>query len=118
MGRGDVNAQAASALERGNAIYRSGRSTLREIKGLGRAKGAERVAELLEDPALPVQRLRVDHLVGAIHRVGASKLSRILIAAGIHPLRYVGPDVNPANGRALTEAQRRRLANEVRRRAA
>lgn len=103
--------QSLAALARGNEIRMESAALRRRIRQMPRVEALRRVADLLEDPPLAIQRTRVDLLLRSIPLVGMSTVHVLVARAGCVAYRHVGPSINSQAGRrALTRDQRLRLA--------
>lgn len=93
--------QQRDALRRANVVRRRRKELKLELADLGGAAARERCVELLSAPPPEAVSMAVGKLVGACPGVGASRLRRYLMVAGVRPFAAIGD---------LTERQRAALA--------
>ena len=103
-------AVALDRLAYANTIRLAGAKVRRELQALGTVESRKRASEMLMDPPLEVQRMRLDHFLKGIHRVGPMEARRILSEAVVQGDRRIGPDAR-RDDRVLTERQRRVVAS-------
>lgn len=96
-------AQSNAALEKAQHI-RLWRAEIKRMIAAAGPEGAEKVAELLADPPVEIESMRVGDLLQAIYRVGRDRAIRLLNRSGISESRPVG---------ALTDRQRDVLAEAL-----
>ena len=109
-------AVAMERLAQANEIRLAGAKLRRKLKAMAPAASRRKAAKLLADPPPEVQRMRLDHFLTGIQRVGPETAKRIMREAAVPGDRRIGPDAR-RDDRILTARQRRSVAEALLRRA-
>lgn len=104
--------QVLEALERANAVRVDSAAFLREVRAAHVAESHAMVADALHESESRIDSVKVTRVLGAIRDVGPSRVEVLMRVAGVNawPVDRRVRDLSPT--------ERRRLAAELRRRAA
>jgi hypothetical protein len=111
-----MSKQSMQALAYANEIRCEGARLRREMNAMPFAESRFRAVELLLDPPEAIQHMRVQHFLLGIRRVGVRRVPKLVNRALLRDgaAEYViGPAEDMVGRHALTEGERRRLAEAL-----